>query len=262
MARKPLTPSILLSAIVTKAVSAAIMGIIGALATKFLGLAKDLESIVAGVVVTVAYILVELVREGLREVGERHLRERAGIAGVLDNLQVCKEELQAAFRESAEVRLLLQIGRREFGDGDPSYFYSLAKELGSSGPRTRVLRASEQSPFLSKERAETRRCDVDEWRAEQRNLQRRINLLRDSFNVKIDDREHCEPFLWRIFLFDNVAYVSGYLYPSDNDQKAKVYKFVKGKDSLFSVFDKYFEYLWKEYDPEASQDPYQKWKDF
>jgi hypothetical protein len=89
-------------------------------------------------------------------------------------------------------------------------------------------------------------------------------MLKNVFHVQAEVREHYEPFLWRIFLFDDVAYVSAYLHPSDNDSKTVVYKLHKSENSLFVVFNKYFEYLWQKYDPSSSpqlptEDEIKKW---
>jgi hypothetical protein len=89
-------------------------------------------------------------------------------------------------------------------------------------------------------------------------LDKQIELLKDTYDCNIEGREHSEPYLWRIFIFDNVAYVSGYLRATDNDKHAFVYKLEEGPDSLYMVFSKYFEYLWVKYEP-SNKDLVEKW---
>jgi hypothetical protein len=155
--------------------------------------------------------------------------------------------------------MLLQIGRREFGDGGASYFAEEAKQKVQPGSAIRVLRASKSSPFLSEARAATRQTDIRRWHEDMRRLEIELNLLRDIHGVRIESREHLEPFLWRMFLFDDVAYVSAYLHQRDNDRKAAVYKLQTGEKSLFAEFDKYFEYLWASSDPDDPIAAVTKW---
>lgn len=190
---------------------------------------------------------------------QRYMRERTGIIRVYDHLGACREDMQADFERAADIRLLLQIGRRELGDSTSSYFWSLAKAKHQPDVRIRILRASEQSPFLSEPRAEFRGTPVERWREDLRRLCKEISFLRDVYHVHVEERPHSEPYLWRIFIFDDVAYVSAYLHRRDNDSRAAVYKLQDGPNSLFTVFCKYFEYLWKKYDPCYSDDPVQLW---
>jgi len=194
--------------------------------------------------------------ENLQQV---YLRQQTGIVKVYDHLGICREDMQADFRRASDVRLLLQIGRRELGDSTSSYFWSLAKEKHQPGTRIRILRASEESPFLSEPRARLRGTPVERWHEDLRRLRSEISFLRDVYHIQVEERLHAEPYLWRIFIFDDVAYVSAYLHPRDNDSKTVVYKVQDGDNSLFNVFSKYFDYLWKKYDPCYGGDPVQHW---
>ena len=257
-----------LSSLTASAMAAIITGLIGFAVSTFLGLADDLKSVAVGVSVLVGVMAIEFIKRRILtfsdDLGLRYMRERIGIIRVYDNLESCKDDLQADFEKAKDVRLLLQIARREFGDGEKSYFLPVAKKK-DPGCRIRVLRASPESPFLSRSRAQYRYGSEEPWKVWQEDISRlrgQIDLLRTVDNVKIEDRVHEEPFLWRIFLFDDVAYVSGYIYQKDNDRQAVVYKFRKGDLSLYSVFNKYFEYLWRKYDPSASTDLKQAWADW
>lgn len=187
------------------------------------------------------------------------LTEQTGLIAVFDDLEAAKEEMQADFQKATDSRLLLQIGQKEFGDRESSFFASLAQRKNQLGTNIKILSASENSFFLSEQRARFRGTPVEKWREGIRRLKKEINLLRDEYDVRIEAREHSEPFLWRIFIFDDIVYVSGYLYVRNNDRNAAVYKFKKGGGSLYTVFSRYFDYLWLKYDPTSSNDPIEKW---
>ena len=186
-----------------------------------------------------------------------------GIVAVYKNLDECAQDMQDEFEKAKYIRLLLQIGRRELGDGKSSLFWSRAKSKIQYDSKIEVLRASEESPFLSKERNKKRgRTSYDRWMKHLNDLHEEIVYLRDNCHVQIYEEKHCEPFLWRIFLMDDIAFVSGYIYSQENDSNAVVYKFCRGDNSLYSIFDKYFKYLWLYYSPDEKRGAIDKWVDF
>ncbi len=190
--------------------------------------------------------------------------ESTGIIAVYENLDMCAQDMQNEFEKAKNVRLLLQIGRRELGDGKSSLFWSGSKLKTKPDEKIQVLRASAKSPFLSEERARKRGgTTVTRWRKHLQDLHDEIVYLHDDCHVQIEEEEHCEPFLWRIFLFDDIAYVSGYIFRREVDSKCVVYKFRQGGNSLYSVFDKYFRYLWLKYSPTSiKKDEIELWQDF
>lgn len=245
--------------ILKTAATLAVTGIIGWVITQFLQLPSDLKTACVGLAMLAGYVVYAFSRNTYltvsRDLGANYMSDKTGIVEVFPNLEACKLDMQQEFRGASKVRMLLQIGRREFGDGEASYFTEDAKQKTQPGSAIRVLRASKSSPFLSEERAAARHTDIRRWRWDMRRLENELNLLQEIHGISIESREHFEPFLWRMFLFDDVAYVSGYLHQSDNDRKAAVYKLRTGETSLFAVFDKYFDYLWEKsdmVDPSAS----------
>ncbi|NOT03894.1 MAG: hypothetical protein HOP27_04775 [Anaerolineales bacterium] len=189
-----------------------------------------------------------------------YILKKTGIERVYTNLTDCKNDMVLDFQRATEIRLLLQIGRRELGDGVSSMFFPLSKQKNQPGTRLRVLRAANKTPFLSKTRAERRgRTTYDEWQGELNRLHGIILRLKNIYHVNVEEREHLEPYLWRIFIFDNTAYVSGYLYGSGNDNTAVVYKIKEGENSIYAIFDKYFEYLWKKYEPNTDPESDKHW---
>lgn len=167
--------------------------------------------------------------------------------------------MRADFKRATKILLLLQIGRQEIGNSESSYFYSLVGEK-AAGCKIKILRASSASPFYSEARANHRGNDPTRWAEDIRRLGTEISFLKKQSKAQIDERQHEEPLLWRIFIFDNVAYVSAYLYPRDVDSRSIVYKLEEGPDSLYSAFKKYFDYLWLKYDdPHGPLKPNERW---
>ena len=244
-------------------------GIAGYIVSQVVGrinpnLNPDIKSIIVGAFIIIGALIISSARIGVEyfstDVGKKYMRTNTGIVEVYNNLEACRSVIRNDFEKASNIRLLLQIGRREFGDEEPSFFWSLARDTKSCSEAViRVLRASEDSPFLSEERAKNRKTPVEQWKEDIRRLEKSLQLLKNSYNVKFEEREHSEPFLWRIFIFDNIAYVSAYLYPRANDTHAVVYRIQKDENSLFSIFSKYFDYLWLKYDPAAPRDEIEKW---
>jgi len=192
--------------------------------------------------------------------GKTFMFQQTGIVDIFANLDECRDILCTDFKKANDIRLLIQIGKKEFGNQEPSFFWSLAKDTKNQ-PETiiKVLRASPVSPFLSELRAKFRNTPLEQWQGDVQRLSDALRLLKNAYGVKIQIRVHSEPYLWRIFIFDDVAYVSAYLYPRDNDSQAVVYRIQKGNNSLYFVFSKYFDYLWVKYDPSGSKDEIKKW---
>jgi hypothetical protein len=187
------------------------------------------------------------------------LAEQMGLIATFENLEACRLDIQKEFERASDISLLLQLGRRELGDRKSSLFWSIAEQKSHVGVRIRILHASTNSPFLSDARAKFRGTPVGQWHEDLRRLREEIQRLKEFHEVKVEEREHSEPFLWRIFIFDDVAYISAYLYQKENDIKAPVYKFRRGDGSLYNIYSKYFEYLWYKYDPLSISDPTDKW---
>jgi hypothetical protein len=256
----------LITELIETAVGTVLIGVLSYLISLRFGLKDELKPIVGALFLLIGLLLMILFMRVVRwfsnESGRRYMSQRTGIIHTFPNLDACKDDMQADFKRAKDVRLLLQIGRKELGDSRASYFYSLAKEKNTPGSLIKILRAASDSPFLSEARAAFRKTDVKLWREDTRRLGNAIGLLKSTFKVEIEERLHHEPFLWRIFIFDDVAYVSAYLYHRDVDSKCVVYKLKKGDTSLYTVFEKYFDYLWQKYDPSDSREPSDRWAEW
>ena len=247
------------------------IGGIGVVISKLVpGLSEDVQTLLTGVVTTFLLILYFGYRHGKaflvdKEI-QHYLEENLGIVKAYPCLESAGPDMQEDMEKSTISALLLQIGRKELGATTESFFYEILRDSEQPGRKVRILHASLDSPFLSRQRAQYRGSPekFGEWQAGVKNVREHIKVLQELGRCKIVSREHKEPFLWRIFIFDDVVYVSAYIHPRKNDALATVYKIKKGKpNSLYSVFCKYFEYLWRKYDPESTMiSEEDKWKDW
>lgn len=170
-----------------------------------------------------------------------------GLVAKFSNLHVAVEDMKLEFTKAKTAKFFLQIGRYEFGGGKPSNFYQLALDKRDSDAVVCVLHASPESPHLSEQKAKQLKRNQITWRKNISQIKTQLEILKEN-GVNIEVREHKEPFLWRLFIMDDVAYVSGYFHQTKNDEKAAVYKFKNHENSLFKIFDKYFDVLWQSYE--------------
>jgi len=249
------------TAIGQMAVGAILFGGIGIVVSKVFGWTDNKQLIAIGSFIFVGFLLPLFVWRRLTQffdgLGPKYMTRHTGIVRTYHNLHECKGDMETDFKAATDISLLLQVGRWELGSGEPSFFSNVAKQK-EAGCKIKILRASDKSPFLAKERAESLGYDHPHWVESGRQLSAQIEALRSS-KAKIEDRTHEEPYLWRIFIFGPFAYVSPYLYPHENHEKAVVYKLEAGPDSLYAVFKKYFDYLWMKYDPSGPADPNERW---
>lgn len=181
----------------------------------------------------------------------KFLYSECGLVEKFANLHLAVTDMKREFAKAKTVKFLLQIGRYEFGGGKPSNFYQLALEKSETDAVIRVLHASIDSPHLSEQKSKQLKRNYLIWKENIKQIKTQLKILKDS-GVNLEAREHKEPFLWRLFIMDDVAYVSGYFHQTKNDEKATVYKFKNHDSSLFKIFDKYFDILWQNYEQPMS----------
>ncbi len=178
---------------------------------------------------------------------QRAVSDQLGIERVYKTLREAAPDILRELERAKEIRLFLQVGRYMLG-GDHTFVYDALKKRDRKDLYVRVLHASKDSPFLSEDRLRTRRSNIRAVQAGLENVLLQVRALRDE-GIRLESRQHQEPYLWRLLFFDEVAYVSGYFFEKDNDEHAVVYRIVKGDKSLYQIFERYFEYLWEHYPP-------------
>ena len=179
---------------------------------------------------------------------ERETSRTMGIDHVYNTLQEAEPDIIRDIEKAQSIRLFVQLGRYILG-GPHSLLYEHLKKRSPKNVSIQILHATKNSSFLEPDRLRKRGTNVTAIQGDIDHLQTLILSLRDEAGVQVESRQHQEPYLWRLLFFDNIAYVSGYLYDKDNDQLAFVYRIADGPQSLYKIFHKYFEYLWEKYPP-------------
>ncbi len=196
----------------------------------------------------------------LELIGAKYLGAHTGIVQVYPSLHYAFEDLRASCSRAKRIDLLLHIGRREFGTKDALFSDLLRGRAGSDEElEVRILHIDEKSPHLSEEKAKRLGKRRDTWLRHVRYVRAQIQEICDSHsNIRL--ASHCEPYVWRLFFFDDELFVSGYLYSTHNDEQAPVYRIKAGGNSLYTAFRSHFDHLWRRYSEgsDASQVPAQQ----
>jgi hypothetical protein len=199
------------------------------------------------------------VGQGLQSRLERELESKTGIVKIFDNFRDCEAEILEYVKMSDSVRVFLQIGKTVLG-GTTSFYDHLGRIIRPNA-KVKILHASLDSPYLNERIAHERTSDYKEWIVDLNHAAQKIeNLI--GRNSSLESREHKEGYIWRLFVFDDIAYVQPYLFTRDNSENAPVLKLSRvttltdrreeNRFSLYKVFLNYFDFKWDEYTPEAT----------
>lgn len=185
--------------------------------------------------------------------GARYIQGYTGIARVYPTLHDAFPDLHEAFLRAKRIDLLLQIGRREFGVQDGLFSNLLRDRAKDQNFEIRVLHVDENSPYLSEDCAQRLGKRREKWMRDVRYVREQIvELAGGAKNVRL--ATHHEPFVWRVFIFDSVMFVSGYLYKTKNDEQAPVFRIHAGPNSLYAAFQEHFDHLWRVYAARSAKD--------
>jgi hypothetical protein len=145
--------------------------------------------------------------------------------------------------------------------GRKSYYEFIADAKLPKDAEVKILHALHSSPYLSEKNAKQRGSRFDEWQAHLDHAKSILNALSNRADINLKSRQHCEAYTWRMFIFDDYAYIQPYLYAKDNSENAPVLKisriFTTSDDaivnphSLYHVFSYYFDTKWNENRPNA-----------
>jgi hypothetical protein len=183
-------------------------------------------------------------------IGGRYLDRNTGISKVYPSLDEAASDLIYAAQIARRIDLLIHIGRREFGITDSLFYETLKSRLANQGEEdleVRLLHIDLESPYLSEQRAQELGKRRDKWLRDVEYVRSQIiDCARGRKNLRI--RTHKEPFLWRLFIFDDQIFLSAYLHSTKNDKHAPVYRIhqgPQGTNSLYSTFKRYYDHLWQ-----------------
>jgi 8-oxo-dGTP pyrophosphatase MutT (NUDIX family) len=217
-------------------------------------LSEQLLAVVAAFVV-VAYVG----RAPFRRYALRVMEKQIGVTEVFSNFADCEAEILARLEATGSARMFLQIGTSVLS-GNRTIYEHLEGRLDWSGINSfRLLYVDENSDYVNDSRAAERGSNIDRWKADLRRAREQLQLLKRRVGAKLDYRQHSEPFLWRLFIFDEVAYIQPYLYDRQNSERAPVLKTIRRHrregdqlPSLFKLVDRYFDTIWNRCQPSAT----------
>jgi 8-oxo-dGTP pyrophosphatase MutT (NUDIX family) len=189
------------------------------------------------------------------------LEERTGITEIFHSFRACEKEIVAELKAANEIRVFLQVGRTILA-GNANFYEQLAESIRPD-TRVKILQADVRSPYLSERTAHERGSKYNVWLADLDHAVKKVETLAKNGKAKIEGRQHKEGYVWRLFLFDNCAYVQPYLHHRNNSELAPVLKLLKwrrgtenreeNQNSLYKVFSSYFDLKWEENLPEVQR---------
>jgi hypothetical protein len=221
------------------------------------------EIIVIGIIlfIVVVFAVVLLLSVLFRRRQWEELAYKTGISNVYPGFYACQDEMFSALRVAHETRIFLQIGTSVLSG--KKTIYEFLEELHVPAEATiKIMHVSDESPYLSSQAARERKeSDRSKWVADIQHARSQLAGLRRRLGRGFDSREHEEPFVWRLFLIDDVGYIQPYLFDSKNSDRANVLKVIRHRSvdpdtenpaqSLFDMASRYFDAMWEKYPPKS-----------
>lgn len=193
------------------------------------------------IIIIISFLLKELIKYYAS-----FYNSETGIIKIYKNFNECEIEILKQIKKSNSSKIFIYVGKTMLsGRGE---LFSLLREIKFPKDKSiKVLHASKKNEYFSESKAENRYSKSNNiWTIELKNNEEKAKELQMFFKDKLEFRQHKEGFYWRIFLFDEVAYVQPYLYESKNEARAPVYKLINNKTSMYQVFNNYFDNKWNE----------------
>ena len=210
------------------------------------------EVVITALLTTIAITagLLYLLKKSFKNYGWKEIREHTGIVAVFRGFDECENEILEALETCKNSRIFLQIGTSVLSGADT--IYERLDEINwSSSTNLKLMFASEDSEYLSEAVAHKRSSTRARWLEDLRRARRQLDLLKHKVGDHLEYRQHREPFLWRLFVFDNSAYIQPYLFGSGNSKRANVIKVVREssttlshEQSLYELASRYFDDIW------------------
>jgi 8-oxo-dGTP pyrophosphatase MutT (NUDIX family) len=186
---------------------------------------------------------------------EKEYARTMGLERLSPSFVAVEAELVEQLGRSHRADIFLQIGTSV---ATHNFYDTLARVHLRSDAKVRILKAGRDNPYLSQFAAERRGKNYQVWLDDIASAESKLHTLermhRTSDQV-VQFRNHREGYLWRYWIFDDVAYVQPYLFATDNAEQAPVFTLRRafGEDSnpqsLYHVFSAHFDQKWLEYRP-------------
>jgi 8-oxo-dGTP pyrophosphatase MutT (NUDIX family) len=190
------------------------------------------------------------------------LVQGVGLTAIYNGFDDCRNEILRCVRESSHIKIFVQMGKSVLTGAAIIYE---ALETSRTDADIKILHAGTQNPYLSERVALSRDSNYREWREDIAYAVRTGSRLQYRLDGRLELRMHSEGYVWRLFIFDDDAYMQPYLYASENAHKAPVLKFNRlnlggiegdGNDnpnSLFHMLMTYFDLKWNEFTPQHTR---------
>lgn len=198
----------------------------------------------------------ESIKEGAKRQASDELGKRTGIVSIYASFRECEQEILSRLTEAKDVRIFLQLGRTVWA-ATADFYEQLAKKIKRDA-EVRILHASPESPYLSREKAHSRGSNYSDWETEADFAVKKIATLSENHAAKlVEGRQHAEGFLWRLFILDDLVFMQPYLYDRNNSNRAPVFKIDRrhsgeeNENSLYRAFRTYFDDKWEENLPQV-----------
>ena len=160
---------------------------------------------------------------------------------IYGSYEEAESDILESMRNSESVKILVQMGRKEFLGEQFSFLYEALK--GLKAKKISVAFASKDSPYFSEERSKGLGKHPNEFRMLLGQLSERMSLLTyecEKNQNKITLIPHKEPFLFKLFLFDDDGFIMFYTYPKDNDLRASWFRVKNEEGSLYQMANDYY----------------------
>jgi 8-oxo-dGTP pyrophosphatase MutT (NUDIX family) len=180
-----------------------------------------------------------------------------GLTGVYPTFSDCQEEILRHVRESQRTHIFVQMGKSVLSGAAIIYE---ALERSRTDADIKILHAGTENPYLSERIALNRSSNYREWREDIGYAVRTGTRLQTRLGGRMELRMHSEGYVWRLFIFDDDAYMQPYLYSSENARRAPVLKFSRtalsgpvdaspNTNSIYHMLMTYFDLKWEESAP-------------
>jgi hypothetical protein len=182
-------------------------------------------------------------------------RDDIGLTRIYPSFDACQPEILDEVTTSRNVKIFVQMGKSVLSGAAVLY-----EALERSQPETqiKILHAGMRSPYLSERIALNRGSDYREWGQDIQYTTIVGDRLTAKLGSRLELRQHREGYFWRLFIFDDHAYLQPYLYPRDNARRAPVLRFsrlranaggAQNPDSLYHMLTTFFDFKWEECAP-------------
>ncbi len=170
--------------------------------------------------------IIEETRPQIEKEVLNNIETQTGIVKIFSDFRSCEEEILEQLKTSSTVRIFLQIGKTVLSGTTNFYDYLAEAKLE---PRTsiKILHSSIESPYLSEKVAHERSSDYNDWQADLKHAATKVEALSKKERANVSSRQHHEGYIWRLFIFDDYAYVQPYLFKKANSERAPVLKVSK-----------------------------------